>query len=57
MASPFESPAIRYGTSIVNAAIIAGIALFLLDGTVRWVALAVAAFELVLTPQILKRAA
>jgi len=56
MPSPFESPAVRYGLSIINAAIIAVIALALLEGTIRWVALGIAVLEVVLTPQVLKRA-
>jgi hypothetical protein len=57
MPSPFENPAVRYGISFVNATIIAAIAVLLLDGTIRWVALGIAVLELVVTPQILKRAA
>ncbi|ELZ96679.1 hypothetical protein [Haloferax sulfurifontis] len=56
MPSPFESPALRYGLSIINAAIIAGIAFTLLEGTIRWVALGIAVLEVVITPQILKQA-
>lgn len=56
MASVLENPVVHYGVPIVNAAIIVAIALTLLDGTVRWVALGIAAVEVVVTPQILKRA-
>ncbi|MFA1609866.1 hypothetical protein [Halobellus rubicundus] len=56
MPSPFQSPVVRYGLSISNALIIAGIAYFFLDGTIRWVALGIAVLEVIVTPQILKRA-
>lgn len=56
MPSIFDSPVVRYGLSLVNAAIVAAIALTLLEGTIRWVALGIAALEVVVTPQILKHA-
>ena len=56
MPSAFDSPAVRYGISLLNAAIVAAIALTLLEGTTRWLALGIAALEVVVTPQILKRA-
>jgi len=56
MPSIFDSPLVRYGISLVNAAIVAVIAVTLLEGTVRWVALGIAALEVVVTPQILKHA-
>jgi hypothetical protein len=56
MSSIFDSPVVRYGLSLVNAAIVAAIALTLLEGTIRWVALGIAALEVVVTPQILKHA-
>lgn len=57
MSSPFSSPALRYGISFVNAIVIAIIAFTLLEGTIRWVALGIAALEVIVTPQILKQAA
>ena len=56
MPSIFASPAIRYGISFVNAAVIAIIAFTLLEGTIRWVALGIAVLEVIVTPQILKHA-
>ncbi|SDY89107.1 hypothetical protein [Halopenitus persicus] len=56
MPSIFASPAIRYGISFVNAAVIAIIAFTFLEGTIRWVALGIAALEVIVTPQILKQA-
>ncbi|MFB6252507.1 MAG: hypothetical protein ABEI27_12635 [Halobellus sp.] len=57
MPSAFESPVVRYGMSFVSAAAVAVVAFTLLDGTIRWVALGIAALELVVAPQILKQAA
>jgi hypothetical protein len=54
--SILQNPAVHYGVPLFNAAIIAAIALTLLDGTVRWVALGIAILEVVVAPQILKRA-
>jgi hypothetical protein len=56
MSSIFDNPAIRYGISLINATIIAIIAFTFLEGTIRWVALGIAALELIVTPQILKHA-
>jgi hypothetical protein len=56
MSAPFSNPAIRYGITFINAAIISVIAFTILDGTIRWVALGIAALEVVITPQILDRA-
>ena len=56
MPSIFDNPAIRYGISLINATIIAIIAFTLLEGTIRWVALGIAALEVIVTPQILKHA-
>jgi len=56
MPSIFDSPAIRYGISFVNATVIALIAFVFLEGTIRWVALGIAVLEVIVTPQILKHA-
>lgn len=56
MSASFSNPAIRYGITFINAAIISVIAFTILDGTIRWVALGIAALEVVITPQILDRA-
>ena len=56
MPSPFENPVVRYGLSIISAAIIAVIAIALLEGTIRWVVFGIAVLEVVVTPQVLKRA-
>ncbi|AUG47968.1 hypothetical protein BVU17_10720 [Haloarcula taiwanensis] len=57
MPSPFENPIVRYGLPLVSATIVAAVALFLLEGTIRYVALGIAALEVVVVPQILKQAA
>lgn len=56
MPSIFQNPIVRYGLPAVNAAIIAVIAFVLLEGTVRWVALGIAVLEVLVVPQVLKRA-
>lgn len=55
--SPFENTLLRYGIGLSGAVVIAFVALFFLEGTVRWIALGIAALDAVVTPTILKRAA
>jgi len=51
------NPLFRYGVSAMSAAVLVVVALFVIDDQlVRYVVLAVAASELVVTPQILKLA-
>ena len=57
MPSPFENPALRYGTPLVSATVVAAVAFLFLEGTIRYVALGIAALEVVVAPQILKQAA
>jgi len=57
MPSIFENPLAQYGLPAVNALIITAVAFAFLDGIVRWVALGIAALEILVVPQILKRAA
>ncbi|KZX49353.1 hypothetical protein [Haloarcula sp. K1] len=57
MPSPFENPALRYGIPLVSATVVAAVAFLLLEGTIRYVALGIAALEVVVAPQILKQAA
>ncbi|EMA17119.1 hypothetical protein [Haloarcula amylolytica] len=57
MPSPFENPVVRYGIPLVSAAVVAAVAFLFLEGTIRYVALGIAALEVVVTPQILKQAA
>ncbi|GCF14851.1 hypothetical protein Harman_27860 [Haloarcula mannanilytica] len=57
MPSPFENPIVHYGIPLVSAAVVAAVAFLFLEGTIRYVALGIAALEVVVTPQILKQAA
>ncbi|GGK73907.1 MULTISPECIES: hypothetical protein [Haloarcula] len=56
MPSPFENPIVRYGIPLVSASVVAAVAFLLLEGTIRYVALGIAALEVVVAPQILKQA-
>ncbi|NEU55854.1 hypothetical protein [Halorussus sp. MSC15.2] len=56
MDSPFENPAIRYGMGLSSAAVLVFVALSFLDGITRWLVLGMAVLEVVLVPQLLKRA-
>jgi len=49
MSSLFSNPALRYGICFVNAIVIAIIAFTFLEGTIRWVALGIAALEVIVT--------
>ncbi|QPV62660.1 hypothetical protein I7X12_18335 [Halosimplex litoreum] len=55
--NPLANPAIRYGIGASGALVIAVVAYLFLDGTTQLVAYAVAVLDLLVTPQILKRAA
>jgi hypothetical protein len=57
MPSPFENPVVRYGIPLVSATVVAAVAFLFLEGTIRYVALGIAALEVVVAPQILKQAA
>jgi hypothetical protein len=57
MPSILQNPVVHYGLPAINAVVIALIAFVLLDGTVRLAALGVAAVEVLVVPQVLKRAA
>jgi hypothetical protein len=55
--NPFASPLVRYGIGASGALIVAFVAYSYLDGTIQLLAYAVAVLDLLVTPQILKRAA
>jgi hypothetical protein len=55
--NPLANPAVRYGIGASGALIIAAVAYTLLDDTVQMAAYGVALVDLLVTPQILKRAA
>lgn len=50
------TPLVYYGIPLVQAIVVVAIALTLLEGTVRLVALGIAGLQVVVAPQILKRA-
>ncbi|MFC6974950.1 hypothetical protein ACFQL1_10085 [Halomicroarcula sp. GCM10025709] len=49
----FDSPAVRYGMGFVSALVLTFVAFVFLSGPLRWVVLALAAFEAVFVPRIL----
>jgi hypothetical protein len=53
--NPFESKIVRSAIGLSGALMIAVVALFFVDGTLRWILLAFAAFDAVFTPYILKK--
>jgi hypothetical protein len=57
VSSPFDNPALSYGIGLSSAAVLAYVAFTFLDGQVRWLVLGLAALEIVVVPQVLKRAA
>jgi hypothetical protein len=57
MPSILQKPLVHYGLPAVSASIVVLIAFVLLDGTIQLAALGIAAVELLVAPQILKRAA
>jgi hypothetical protein len=57
MPSVLERPVFHYGIPFVNAVIVAVIGFTVFSGIARLFALAIAGIEVVVVPQILKRAA
>ena len=57
MPSILERPVFHYGIPFVNAVIVAVIGVTVFSGIARLFALAIAGIEVVVVPQILKRAA
>jgi hypothetical protein len=55
--SPLANPTFRHAVGATGAVAVAAIAYLFLDGTVQLAAYAIAALDLLITPQILKRAA
>ena len=56
MSSVLENPVVHYGMPAMSAGLVVVVALTLLDGTMQLAALGIAAVEVLVTPQILKRA-
>jgi len=57
VSSPFDSAPLRYGIGLLQAAVLAAVAVLFLDGTLRLAVLGFAVLELFVTPMILGRAA
>ena len=55
--SAFQSPLVRYGIALPSAAIVVAIGFFVFDGIAQLFAFGLAAMEVLVLPQILKRAA
>ncbi|WP_251342358.1 hypothetical protein [Haloplanus halophilus] len=55
--NPLANPVLRYAVGASGAIAVAAIAYLFLDGTVQLVAYAIAVLDVLVTPQILKRAA
>ncbi|WP_434522998.1 hypothetical protein [Halorubrum sp. AS12] len=56
MPSLLERPIVHYGVPLINASIIAAIGFTVFSGTERLVVLAIALVEVLVVPQVLKRA-
>ena len=54
--TPLANPIVRHAVGATGAIAVAAVAYLFLDGTVQLAAYAVAAIDLLVTPQILKRA-
>ena len=55
--SAFQSPLVRYGIALPSAAIAVAIGFLVFDGIAQYFAFGIAALDLLVLPQILKRAA
>jgi len=53
--SAFQNPLVRYGIAIPSAVVVAAVGFFVFDGIAQLFAFALAAMELLVLPQILKR--
>ncbi len=51
---PFENPLVRYGIGLSGAIVIIAVAILALDGVARYVALAIAVADGVITPKFLE---
>jgi hypothetical protein len=54
--SVFQSPLVRYGIALPSAAVAAAIGYFVFDGIAQLFVFGLAAMEVLVLPQILKRA-
>ncbi|MDQ2053528.1 MULTISPECIES: hypothetical protein [Halobellus] len=56
MSPPLERPIVRYGMGFSSAAVLTFVAVTFLDGTTQLLVLGLAVLEILVVPQILKRA-
>ncbi|MWG35553.1 hypothetical protein [Halomarina oriensis] len=56
MSNPLQKPVVHYGMGLLSAAVLLFVAFQFLDGTARYVVVVMAALEVTVVPQILKRA-
>lgn len=56
MSNPLQKPAVHYGMGLMTAAVLLIVAFLFLEGTAQYVAVGLAALEVTVVPQILKRA-
>lgn len=54
MSSPFDSPGARWGIAFSGAAVMVAVALLFMEGPPRYVLLAFALVDFVVTPRLLK---
>ena len=54
--NPFANPVVRYGIGLSGALVVAAVGYLYLEGTTQLLAYVIAVLDLLVTPQILKRA-
>lgn len=54
--NPFANPVLRYGIGLSGAVVVAAVGYLYLEGTTQLLAYLIAVLDLLVTPQILKRA-
>jgi hypothetical protein len=54
--NPFANPVVRYGIGLSGALVVAAVGYLYLEGTTQLLAYLIAVLDLLVTPQILKRA-
>jgi hypothetical protein len=54
--NPFANPVVRYGIGLSGALVVAAVGYLYLEGTTQLLAYLIAVLDLLVTPEILKRA-
>lgn len=54
--NPFSNPVLRYAIGLSGALVVAAVGYLYLDGTAQLLAYVIAVLDLLVTPQVLKRA-